>query len=463
MPFKLKLFNIILVGLLYLISPVLLAAQETGPVSRIRTVVIDAGHGGKDPGAISRNGKYKEKNITLSVALKLGELIKSNYPNIKVVYTRSTDKYVELAKRADIANRNKADLFISIHVNSAKATQARGTETFVMGAHKSQDNFEVCKLENSVIVIEEDYERKYEGFNPGSPESYIIFSLLQNVHQEQSIRYAAKVQGEFSKGPITVNRGVKQGGLLVLWRTTMPAVLTELGFISNAKDCAVLVTNSGQEQFARKLFNAFVSYKKEFESVKEEKHLPDNKKPAPQGKPSNVKPAPQGNQGGAKPAPQGGAKPALQGDVKPAPQGNAKPAPQTSAGNVASQPQKPQDSKNVAPQNTGAGKTPQVEAGKSALSGGKEVKKDSPQGVKDAAGDLYYAVQILSVNRKLDAGAYDLKGRKDAKYIQVGNAYKYYVGKYGSWKEAAATLEGVRKTFPGAFVIRIRGNEIVVK
>lgn len=394
MPFKLKLFNIILVGLLYLIFPGHLAAQDMGAVSRIRTVVIDPGHGGKDPGAISRNGKYKEKNITLSVALKLGELIKSNYPGIKVIYTRSTDKYVELAQRAEIANRNKADLFISIHVNSAKATQARGTETFVMGAHKSQDNFEVCKLENSVIVIEDDYERKYEGFNPGSPESYIIFSLLQNVHQEQSIRYAAKVQSQFAKGPITVNRGVKQGGLLVLWRTTMPAVLTELGFISNAKDCAVLVTKNGQEQFARKLFNAFASYKKEFESVKEEKLLPD--------------------------------------------------------------------SKNVAPQNPGAGKAPQG-GDKSAPSGGKEVKKDSPQVGKGSAGELYYAVQILSVNKKLDANAYDLKGRKDAKYIQVGNAYKYYVGKYGSWKEAAANLEAVRKTFPGAFVIRIRGNEIVVK
>ena len=381
MPFKLKLFNIILVGLVCLISPGLVGAQDMGAVSRIRTVVIDPGHGGKDPGAISKNGKYKEKNITLSVALKLGELIKSSYPHIKVVYTRSTDKYVELAQRAEIANRNKADLFISIHVNSAKSTQARGTETFVMGAHKSQDNFEVCKLENSVIVIEDDYERKYAGFNPGSPESYIIFSLLQNVHQEQSIRYAANVQKEFSKGPITVNRGVKQGGLLVLWRTTMPAVLTELGFISNAKDCAVLVTRNGQEQFAKKLFNAFVSYKKEFESVKEEKHLPNNLKPAPQGNPGKVQPAPQ--------------------------------------------------------------------AGK------------APAGDKDE--QLYYAVQILSVNRKLDANAYDLKGRKDAKFIQVGNAYKYYVGKYSSWKEAAASLESVRKTFPGAFVIRIKGNEIVVK
>ncbi len=430
MPFKLKLFNIILAGLLYLICPGLLKAQDMGAVSRIRTVVIDAGHGGKDPGAISKNGKYKEKNITLSVALKLGELIKGSYPDIKVVYTRSTDKYVELAQRAAIANKNKADLFISIHVNSAKATQARGTETFVMGAHKSEDNFEVCKLENSVIVIEDDYERKYEGFNPGSPESYIIFSLLQNVHQEQSIRYAAKVQSEFSKGPITVNRGVKQGGLLVLWRTTMPAVLTELGFISNAKDCAVLVTKSGQEQFAKKLFNAFVSYKKEFESVKEEKPLPDSKKPASQ-KPQDGRNTAQ-QSGGAVPG--GG------------------------VGKVGMQ-----NGKNVAPQNTGTGKAGQTSGGKSVLSGEKGVKKDSPQGAKAASGELYYAVQILSVNKKLDANAYDLKGRKDAEYIQVGKAYKYYIGKYGSWKEAATSLETLRKTFPGAFVIRIRGNEIVVK
>ena len=267
MPLKLKVPNIILCALLLVLAQLPLQARQVGDAMRIKTVVIDPGHGGKDPGAISRNGKYREKDITLSVALKLGNLIKASYPDIKVIYTRSTDKYVELSRRAEVANRNKADLFISIHVNSAKATQARGTETFVMGAHKSEDNFEVCKLENSVIVIEDDYQTKYEGFNPNSPESYIIFSLLQNVHQEQSIKYAALVQGQFAKGPIPVNRGVKQGGLLVLWKTTMPSVLTELGFISNSKDCAVLITRSGQEQFARRLFNAFVAYKKNYEGV----------------------------------------------------------------------------------------------------------------------------------------------------------------------------------------------------
>ncbi len=383
MPYKFKVFKILLCGLLFLTPLVSLQAQDVDDVSRIRRVVIDAGHGGKDPGAISSNGKYKEKNITLSVALELGELIKSNFPDIKVIYTRSTDKYVELSERAAIANRNKADLFISIHVNSAKSTQARGTETFVMGTHKSEANFEVCKLENSVIVIEEDYEKKYEGFNPGSPESYIIFSLLQNVHQEQSIKYAAQVQGQFARGPISVNRGVKQGGLLVLWKTTMPAVLTELGFISNPKDCAVLVTKKGQEQFARGLFNAFVAYKKDFEKTRRE-----------DGNGRNVAAA-----------------------EKAAPVQKSAPAAQNAPAQGA-----------VA----------------------------APKAV-----DEFYAVQILSVGKVLGKNAYDLKGRKDTHYIKAGKLYKYYVGRYASRKEAADALPGIRKSFPGAFVIHIKDNVII--
>lgn len=423
MPLKSKLLNIIIVcAALCLLLPGAMKAQDVKDVSRIRTVVIDAGHGGKDPGAISRNGKYQEKHITLSVALKLGNLIKQSYPGIKVIYTRSTDKYVELAERAAIANRNKADLFISIHVNSAKSTQARGTETFVMGTHKSEDNFEVCKTENSVIVIEDDYQTKYEGFNPGSPESYIIFSLLQNIHQEQSIKYAAQVQGQFAKGPITVNRGVKQGGLLVLWRTTMPAVLTELGFISNPKDYAVLITKSGQEQFARRLFNAFTAYKNDFE-----KNLPLS----PSGKAAPATPVNAQEKGvqGEKPVqkPQQGEKP------------QEKPAGQEKQ---AAQPQKQQQAQ-AQPQKGQAVARPQKPAQE--LSGGED----------------FYAVQILSVGKVLGKGAYDLKGRSDAKYIKVGSLYKYYIGRYASRKEAAAGALELRKTFPGAFVVHIKDNEIV--
>ena len=384
MPHKSKLPNIIICALLLVLLPLCSAAQVAGDAMRIKTVVIDPGHGGKDPGAISSNRKHYEKNITLAVALRLGNMIKAAYPGVKVVYTRSTDKYVELSKRAEIANRNRADLFISIHVNSAKATQARGTETFVMGAHKSDDNFEVCKTENSVIVIEDDYQTKYEGFNPNSPESYIIFSLLQNVHQEQSIRYAAQVQEQFAKGPIAVNRGVKQGGLLVLWKTTMPAVLTEIGFISNPKDCAVLVSKSGQEQFARKLFNAFKAYKESVEGAQVQQPAPKQVQQPVQVKQPVQQPEPQQVQ----------------------------------------QPVQEKVEQKVIP-------------------------------------DEFFAVQILSVGKKLGKGAYDLRGREDAQFIKVGNLYKYYIGRHATRKEAVGQMWELRKTFPGAFVIHIKDNKIV--
>ena len=398
MPHKSKLPNIIICALLLVLLPLCSAAQVAGDAMRIKTVVIDPGHGGKDPGAISSNRKHYEKNITLAVALRLGNMIKAAYPGVKVVYTRSTDKYVELSKRAEIANRNRADLFISIHVNSAKATQARGTETFVMGAHKSDDNFEVCKTENSVIVIEDDYQTKYEGFNPNSPESYIIFSLLQNVHQEQSIRYAAQVQEQFAKGPIAVNRGVKQGGLLVLWKTTMPAVLTEIGFISNPKDCAVLVSKSGQEQFARKLFNAFKAYKESVEGAQVQQPAPKQVQQPVQVKQPVQQPEPQ-------------------------------------------QVQQPVQAQQQVQQQVQQPVQERVE------------QKVIP--------DEFFAVQILSVGKKLGKGAYDLRGREDAQVIKVGNLYKYYIGRHATRKEAVGQMWELRKTFPGAFVIHIKDNKIV--
>lgn len=239
--------------------------QNNSSYIGIKTVVIDAGHGGKDAGAISKNRKLKEKDIALSIALKLGNLIKEQYPNIKVIYTRSRDIYVELNKRAEIANKNRADLFISIHVNSTKATSPRGCETFVMGTHKSESNFEICKTENSVIVLEDDYKSKYEGFDPNSPESYIIFSLLQNTHLEQSLKLASYVQDEYKKGPVKINRGVKQGGLLVLWKATMPAILTEVGFISNSSEALLLSQAKNQNAIAGAIFKAFQKYKSSYE------------------------------------------------------------------------------------------------------------------------------------------------------------------------------------------------------
>ena len=241
------------------------AEAQNNYATRIKTVVIDPGHGGHDPGTIAAGGMYREKDIVLSVGLKLGSMIKSKYPHIKIIYTRSTDKFVPLAERSDIANRNKADLFISIHVNATQSSSVSGTETFVMGMHKSESNFELCKAENSVIALEDNYETKYEGFNPNSPESYIIFSLLQNTHLEQSIKLAEIVQNNYKKGPVYNNRGVKQGGLIVLWRSTMPAILTEIGFLSNSKDRAAMITKDGQTAIAKRLFGAFCQYKELYE------------------------------------------------------------------------------------------------------------------------------------------------------------------------------------------------------
>lgn len=262
---------IVLFSILYLVF--FACANATGhcicapnnEYTKLKCVVIDPGHGGRHPGAISKVGNIKEKDITLSVALKLGKLIKESYPDVKVIFTRANDVYVDLDVRAAIANKNKADLFLSIHCNSTTSSGAHGTETFVMGTSKSSGNFDVCKRENSVITIEDNYKTKYEGFNPDSPESYIIFSLLQNTHLEQSLIFASHIQSCFSKGPIKYNRGVKQGGLLVLWKTTMPAVLTEIGFLSNSKDREILNSKTKQQEIAQALFDAFAKYKEEYE------------------------------------------------------------------------------------------------------------------------------------------------------------------------------------------------------
>lgn len=240
----------------------------------VRTVTIDAGHGGKDPGTMGQNSK--EKNVTLAVALRLGEKIKKNHPDVKVVYTRDKDVFIELDARSAIANDAKSDLFISIHCNSSPAVAAKGVETFVMGWHKAEDQFEVAKRENSVITFETDYTKKYDHFDPSSPESYIIFSLMQNVFHDQSIEFAALVQQNFVKQQKRVDREVKQAGFLVLYKSSMPAVLIELGFLSNKKEEAYLLSKKGQEETAEAIYQAFKTYKESRESVqqKEETSIP---------------------------------------------------------------------------------------------------------------------------------------------------------------------------------------------
>ena len=239
-------------------------------VMAVRTVVIDAGHGGHDPGTIY--GSVKEKDINLDVALALGRRIKEGCPDVKVIYTRSKDVFIPLAERSAIANRSKADLFISIHVNSAgKGSSARGTETFVMGTDKSKSNMELCRRENSVITLEADYSTTYAGFDADAVDSFIFLNLMQSAQFEQSICFASLVEDNFMKGgPIRHSRGIKQAPLLVLWRTTMPSVLVEVGFLSSQADRKSLTNKDSKEKMAECIYDAFVSYKKKYDPASEE-------------------------------------------------------------------------------------------------------------------------------------------------------------------------------------------------
>lgn len=224
------------------------------------TVVIDAGHGGNDPGAIGRRGK--EKNINLSVALKLGRLIRQNCPDTRVVYTRERDVFVPLHRRAEIANDAKADLFISIHTNSvaSRNRSVSGTETYTLGLHRTQENLEVAKKENAVILIEDDYKQRYAGFNPNSSESYIIFEFLQDKNMAQSVSFATSVQKCFRNANRT-DKGVHQAGFLVLRATSMPSVLIELGYITNPTEEAYLMSEQGSSTLAKSIYRAFLNYK----------------------------------------------------------------------------------------------------------------------------------------------------------------------------------------------------------
>lgn len=233
--------------------------------NRKYTVVIDPGHGGKDPGAVGSTSK--EKDIVLSVGLKLGKLIENNHPDVNVIYTRKDDRFVALNRRAEIANKAHADLFISLHCNALDRRRAspQGVETFVLGLHRSKDNLDVAKTENSVIMYEEDYSVKYEGFNPNEPESYIIFEFMANEFLDRSVYFASIVQNQLVGNSKRINRNVRQAGFLVLREVAMPSVLVELGYISNREEERYLKSTNGQASLAASIYNGFKEYKREYD------------------------------------------------------------------------------------------------------------------------------------------------------------------------------------------------------
>lgn len=242
------------------------AAKKVRVSNTVNTLVIDAGHGGLDPGC-NGNNEIFEKDVTLGVALKLGKLLKDSMPTLKVLYTRTTDKSLKLWERPNLANDRQADLFISIHCNANPNKAAAGSETYFMGLHKSEGNLEVAKRENSVITYESDYKEntRYGGFDPDSPEGHIIFSLVQNAFMKQSLKLASGIESHTSKLSPIKTRGVKQAGFLVLWQTSMPSVLVETGFLTNPTDRLSLKSNEGQQKIALGIFKAIRDYKSSLE------------------------------------------------------------------------------------------------------------------------------------------------------------------------------------------------------
>ncbi len=384
---------------------------QTAVNGSLKTVVIDAGHGGRDPGAVS--GGVQEKDIVLSIALKLGNKIKAAFPEVRVIYTRDRDIFVPLFERADIANRNKADLFISLHANYVSTPSVRGTETFTLGLHRSQENLEVAKKENAVILLEENYTTNYEGFNPNEAESYIMFEHLQSEYQSQSIELAAYVQESFSNHLRPNNRGVKQAGFLVLRRASMPSVLVEVGFISHPDERRYMASAEGQEQLSESIFKAFSSYKKQID-LRSNFSISGNDRSTP----STARPA-------AEPA----ARTQTAQTERPATVGSQQAA-------VASQLETP------APvQNTPTAAT-----------------RPTPPATNNTDLQRWYGVQIAALSQVLPPNATQFKGEQGVTRLEQGNIQKYIAGRFATYSEAVGARNRIRSKFSDAFVVVVENG-----
>ncbi|MDR2802035.1 MAG: N-acetylmuramoyl-L-alanine amidase [Prevotellaceae bacterium] len=370
-------------------------AQVDAGNIQIRKVVIDAGHGGVDPGVIGK--QLKEKDVVLDIALKTGTFINEAHPDVETIYTRNTDVFVELTERTNIANRNNADFFISIHANSVlnrKNTSVGGFETYILGMDQSDRNMEVAKRENAVISYEKDYATKYEGYDPNSPESFIIFSLMQNSYFDQSLVFASIVQDEMEKGsPIKKNRGIKQQPLLVIWRTAMPSVLIEVGFLSNPDEENSLKQETTRESIAKCIAAAFSNYKAYYER---------KSKPGPE---NTVKATPKKTTVATGTA---GNSPA-EATPPPAP-------PATSAATMFATTSQP---------------------------------------------PITYAVQVFVLSVKRPVNAAEFKGLENVRCFPEEQLFKYTTGHYATEEQAQAACNKLHKEYPRAFVVAIQDNEIL--
>ena len=406
------------------------------------TLVIDAGHGGHDAGAIG--SLTKEKTINLNVALAFGRLVERNCKDVRVVYTRKTDVFVPLHTRADIANKAKADLFISIHTNALpKRRISRGLETYTLGMHRASDNLDVAKRENSVILIEKDYKQRYQGFDPNSSESYIMFEFIQDRNMAQSVELAKLVQKRTCQTAGRQNKGVKQAGFLVLRETSMPSCLIELGFISTPDEERFLHSSSGVEKLGRGIYQAFVDYYKSHDvkgskqdvvvenadtkatkAEATEKPKTEDTKPAAEvvKKVTAVKKDTAVRQ----PAPA----PTLLAQLSPMP-AEAEPAP----AEPEPAPEQPatQETKSVSVPDQDSLVAPQAEA-------------------------PVFKLQILASATKLRRSDPQLKGQKQADCFQEGGLYKYTLGSSENYQEIYQLRKAQLARFPQSFIIAFKGG-----
>ncbi len=374
------------------------------------TLVIDPGHGGKDAGALG--AKSKEKNINLNVALAFGRYVERNCPDVRVIYTRKTDVFIPLNERANIANRNKADLFISVHTNSLPGGRvARGFEVYTLGMHRAADNLEVAKRENSAILVENDYKQHYEDFDPNSSESYIIFEFMQDKNMAKSVELAKMIQKDACETAGRVNKGVHQAGFLVLRATSMPSCLIELGFITSQEEENYLNSAAGIDALGKGIYKAFLRYKRKYHKgitvpyaadPKEEVNIPTVVPPKDDSTPKQEK---------------------------------RKPAKEQSAAVQQRQPEK-----EAQPRISGLMDTSE--------------KKDEAPGNNEPV----FKVQIMASDRQLRLSDRQFKGEKNIFYFQEGNMYKYTIGASTNYSEIYQLRKKLLEKFPQAFIIAFKND-----
>lgn len=436
------------------------AFSQKKSVGQVKTVVIDAGHGGAKPGAIGKH--CQEKALTLQMSMKLGKLIEDNYPDVKVIYTRTKDVDIDLAERARIANKAKADLFISIHCNSWNNPTPTGVETYVMGLSQSRANMEVAKKENADILLEDDYQNNsdYHGFDPNSPESYVMFAMYQNAYLDKSLDFAEYIQNEYKQAIKTINRGVKQAEIYVLYKTSMPAVLTEVGFISNPEEERYMMSDEGQANIVVSIFNAFVAYKSSTEGGKKPADLKIDlegykKKVSKYDAPivaQKQNAETEVTTGQVEPEEEASVAPKAEVQKKAAPKAEAPSSWVPSTAETHVEPPLPKEEPKV--------EEPKVEQPAQETVVEEPAKKaPAAQSSNDESG-VVYKVQFMTSGRVVKAGASEFKGIKDYEYYKTSKYYCYTTGHLRTVKEASALQAKVRDMgHKDAFVIAFYNGE----